>query len=214
MLDYALENGGRFPNLAYMKNEICHDITLIDKMSVAVIERRSIKMEFLERLDGPIHQAILNVLSGFARGDRYCNINLLVGKENQADPIEQWFRQVDQPIFYARVTARRKGAIRHNAQLVGELLGPYTLVRHAAETGEDIASVEEASYRTGVYEAVAPWRQVYVLQVIRFWVELLYSLQNATYSIKDLTVPHFGEIFAIFYNPDSYFRTRKTWDRL
>jgi len=27
-------------------------------------------------------------------------------------------------------------------------------------------------------------------------------------------IPHFGEIFAIFYNDDSYLKTRKTWDKL
>jgi hypothetical protein len=165
-------------------------------------------------LDDPIHRAILNVLSGFAKGDRYCNINLLAGKEHQTDPVEQWFRQVDQRIFDTCVSKKRKDTIQNNARLVGELLSPFTLIRHTAETGNDITVVEDASYRTGMFEAVAPWRQFFVLQIIRFWVELLYSLQHLTYLTKELTVPHFSEIFGIFYNSDSYFRTRKTWDRL
>jgi hypothetical protein len=214
MLDHALENDGRFPDLAYMQRKICHKISLIYAKCVAVVERRSMKMEFLERLDDPIHRAILNVLSGFARGDRYCNINLLAGKGDQTDPVEQWFRQVDQQISDTRVSAKREHRIRRNARLVGELLSPFTSIRHTAETGDDVTAVEDVSYLTGMYEAVAPWRQFYVLQIIRFWVELLYSLHDVANSTKHLVVPHFGEIFAIFYNPDSYLRTRKTWDRL
>jgi hypothetical protein len=36
MLDHALENSGRFPDLAYMQREICHKISLIYEKSVAV----------------------------------------------------------------------------------------------------------------------------------------------------------------------------------
>jgi hypothetical protein len=62
-----------------------------------------------------------------------------------------------------------------------------------------------------MYEAVAPYRQLYVLQIIRYWVELLYSLEDITMKGGSQGIPAFGDIFAPFYNPDRYMRTRKTW---
>jgi hypothetical protein len=71
---------------------------------------------------------------------------------------------------------------------------------------------------TGLYKAVAPYRQLYALQIIRYWVELLRGLQDAAmevaHTIQKTDIPYFSEIFAGFYNPDSYLRSRKTWDRV
>jgi hypothetical protein len=67
---------------------------------------------------------------------------------------------------------------------------------------------------TGINEAVAPYRQLYVVQVIRYWTELLSSLQYKAMETGSQEIPFFSEIFAPFYNDDSYIRTRKTWDKL
>lgn len=214
MLDHALENRGRFPSFSYMQKEFGHDLLLIYEKSLVAIERRSVRMRFLDRLNAPVHRSLLRILSDFAKGDRYCNINLLGGRTDQNDPVDHWFKEVDKRIFDTCVSAKRKDEISNNARLVDELMSSITFVRYPSETGSMITSVEDASYRTGMYEAVAPWRQLYILQVIRFWVELLYDLGNLANSTTDLDVPHFGEIFSIFMNSDSYFRTRKTWDRL
>jgi hypothetical protein len=74
---------------------------------------------------------------------------------------------VDLPLFEARVTKRKKDAIARQAAAVARLVGPYTTVLHVSEMGAEITDVEEASTRTGLYEAVAPHRQLYVLQIIR-----------------------------------------------
>jgi len=211
MLDHCIDHDGRFPDASYMKDEICHKIVVIYGKSTSVIARRSVRMRFLQNLEDPIHQGILTVLSEFAQGDRYCNINLLVGKR-RSDPIASWFKQVDGPLYESCVTQKSKEAIRRNSATVAGLPAPYALVRHTSETGSDITNVEEASYRTGMWEAVAPYRQLYVLQVIRYWVELLYSLEDLAMKAGNQDVPCFGEMFAPFYNPNSYFRTRKTWD--
>jgi hypothetical protein len=214
MLDHYIDHGGKFPDQTYMKDEICHKITLIYKKSAALVAKRSIPMEFLANLDDPIYQGILEVLSEFAQGDRYCNINALVGGKRQTDPIASWFRRVDGPLYEISVVRKKKEIIRSNAVTVATLLGPYTMVRHTAETGCDITDIEEASYRTGMYEAVAPRRQLCVLQVIRYWVELLGSMQYIAMKNGSEDIPFFTEIFALFFNEDSYFRTRKTWDHL
>lgn len=212
ILDYCIEHGGKFPDFNFIKDEIGHRIFLIYEKSKVIIAKRSISMTFLRDLDDPIRLAILKVLSEFANGDRYSNIDLLVGARHQSDPMAAWYSQVDQPIFESRVTARKKETIRRNASVVGAMLQRHAVVLHTSETGGVITEVEDASYRTGAFEVVAPYRQLYVLQVIRYWVELVTSLQHVAMQTGSQDVPFLNEIFAPFYNADSYLRRRKTWD--
>lgn len=210
MLDYYIDHG-RFPDLKYIKREIGHNILLIYEKTKAIVAKRQLSLSFLKNLDDPIHQAILRVLSEFAEGDRYSNIDLLVGNSRQSDPVAAWHTQVDQPLFEMRVSSKKKAAIRKNAAIADAMLGAFSAVIHISETGDTITSFEEASYRTGVFHAVAPHRQLYVLQVIRYWTEVLSSLQYIAMRTSN-DIPHFGEVLALFYNDDSYLRSRKTWE--
>lgn len=214
MLDHYIDNNGKFPDLNYMKNEIGHKISFIYEKSVSVVVKRSISMHFLQDLNTSIHQAILKVLSEFAQGDRYSNIDLVVGSTRQSDPIASWFKQVDLPLYELRVTPRKKETIHFNAAAVAAILGPHSMVLHTSETGSEITDIEDASRRTGIQQAVAPYRQLYVLQIIRYWVELLGSLQYSAMHTGNQDIPFFSEIFAPFYNDDSYMRRRKTWHTL
>jgi hypothetical protein len=214
MLDHYVETRGKFPDFDYMKKEIGHKISIIYLKSMSVINNRSISLKYLRNLDGTIHQNILKVLSEFAEGDRYSNINLLVGSGRQNDPAASWFEKVDQVIFQSCVSAKKKSKIAHNARIANQMLGGFTSVLHSSETGTEITDVQEASYRTGMQEAVAPYRQLFVLQIIRFWVELVWDLQYKAMGIGKQEIPFFSEIFAHFYNADSYFKTRKTWDKI
>lgn len=212
MLDHYLDHGGAFPDLSYMKTTIGHKITLIYDRSRAVVLRRSIVLEYTKDLSDPIHRSILKVLSDFAEGDRYSNIDFIVGGPH-SDPVASWFREVDTPLFEGRVRAKTKEKILHNAAAVAAMVGPHSKVLHSSETGTEITDLEDASYRSGMQEAVAPHRQLNVLQVIRYWVEILSDLEFKAMKLRRDDIPFFTEIFAAFYNPDSYLRTRKIWDR-
>jgi hypothetical protein len=87
MLDHWIDHNGEFPDSEYMRREICHNISVIYEKSASTIVKYAISMKFLQNLNDPIHHAIVSVLSEFAVGDRYSNINLLVGGKRQNDPI-------------------------------------------------------------------------------------------------------------------------------
>lgn len=212
MLDHYLYNDGSFPDLNYMKTQIGHRLMLLYDKSREVIERRSITLDHLQDLSDPVQQAILRILHDFAEGDRYSNINLLIGSRQAGDPIAAWFNEVDVPLYQTRVSERKKQSIARNAGAVAALMGSHASVLHTAETGTEISDIEEASQQTGIYEAVAPYRQLYVLQIIRYWVELLSNLAYMAQGLGRNEIPFFGELFAAFYNDDSYFRTRKIWE--
>lgn len=214
MIDHYIENKKQFPDSKYMKNEIGHNITEIYKRSEAIIPKYSLSMTFLQNLNQPIHQEILSVLSEFALGDRYSNIDLLVGGKNQKDPIAAWSTRIDEPLYESRVAQRKKDQIKRNAAAIDSSFGASMFVLHTSETGDEIRDAERASYMTGVYEAVAPYRQLYVVQVIRYWVEILGALQYKAMECGGEDIPHFSEIFTIFYNDDAYLKTRKSFNKL
>src|SRR4029077_4671383 len=118
LLDYYIDHQGKFPQSDYLKRHVGHNILDIYKKSAPLIKKHSIQMNFLRHLDDPIHQSILKVLSGFAMGDRYSNIDLLVGARQRTDSIAAWFKEVDQPLFRSRVSVRKKKSINWNAEIV------------------------------------------------------------------------------------------------
>ena len=121
MLDYRIDHG-KFPDLNYLKNEIGHNISLIYSRTAQVISRRALAMQFLQNLNDPIHQAIVRILSDFAKGDRYSNIDLLVGAKRQSDPIEAWHIQVDQPLFNRYVSEKKEDMIRQRTGVITSVL--------------------------------------------------------------------------------------------
>ena len=211
MLDYYIEHSGSFPSFDYLKKNIGHSIDVLYRESRKIVEARAFTFRFGGSLDGPIHQSIVGILSAFASGDRYSNINLLVGSRQVGDPVARWYREVDLPLYETRVTAQRKITIEANADLVAEHMSSWGVVYHGAEDGLELTDFREASLRTGIYEAVCGYRQLYALQVIRYWVELIGQLERIARAQGRQNIPFFGELFAMFYNDDSYFRSRKTW---
>jgi hypothetical protein len=210
MLDHYLTNNGNFPDDTYMRNVVGHKLRLIYQKSQVIAQNRSIDFVFGNNLSGPIHVAILNVISNFAEGDRYCNINFLVGSENNRNPLAAWVTGVDELIFNRHITLKKKSAIENNAQFTVANLMPST-VFFTSETGEDILNVSDMLIRSGNQNAVAPYRQLYVLQIIRYWVELLSALELQARVLNSNDIPYFNEVFRIFNISDTSFRSKKVW---
>lgn len=211
ILDHYIQTGGSFPNFDYMKKDIGHKLTLLYEKSQGIISERSIVLRYHQALSDPIQQSMLDILHSFSEGDRYTNINYLVGSVQTDDPIARWHQEVDLPLFEKRVSTRRKEAIARNAKMLAEAAKSWSTVLHIDETDNEITDFKNASKRTGIFEAVAPYRQLYVLQIIRYWIELLGKLEGPARGLDKQEIPFFGEIFGLFYNDDSFFRSRKTW---
>lgn len=94
------------------------------------------------------------------------------------------------------------------------MIAPYADILHITESGEEITNIEDASWLTGMQEAVAPYRQLYILQVIRFWVDVIFELQFEAMKIEspNQSIPHMSEVLAVFYNGDSNLSAIKDWE--
>jgi len=210
ILDYYIRNNGKFPDQKYIKDEIGHDLSKLQSKSLEIIKNNSLSLSC--SLKDPLHSEILNILSDFGKGDRYSNINILLSSNSQNDPIKNWNIKVDKVLFEKRVSNKVKEKIELNAKLAEALLGQHVQVLHYSEDRKEL-DLKDSSYLTGMNKAVAKYRRLYVLQIIRYWVDLLGSLQHKAMSSKNNDIPFFSEIFALFNNEDSYFLTRKTFEK-
>ena len=213
-LNHFVETNGKFPTDEHLKKAIGHDLVKLYNQSQDVIAKRGLTLRTLPKLDDPVHSSILSILSKFAKGDRYSNFDFLVGGPRQSDPTGEWYVKVDMKIFDKDVSEKKKQTIKKNAELVKKYMSQFSMVSHTSEQGTEIDDLEDASHRTGVFEAVAPKRQLYILQMIRYWTEVLYELQDLSRQIDREATPYFSEILGGFSNDDSYLRTRKTWDTI
>jgi hypothetical protein len=213
ILDYSIRNNGDFPSAKSLKYGIGHGLQELYNKSKEIITHYNFSLNHLQDLQDPIYIEILSILSNFDKGDRYSNIDFLVNNNSQNDPIKDWHIKIDQVLFEKRVSKAKKDRIIFNSELAGRILGGHSIVRHLSETGLELNDIETSSYQTGVSSAVAKYRQLYMLHIIRYWVDLLREPQSEA-DMKNLDILHFTEIFAIFYNEDNYLITRKTFERL
>ncbi len=210
LLIYAIENDGSFPTDKHMKNGIGHDIIKLYKKILDFKIKNNIEYNFLQDLDKTIYQNILNVLSNFGKGDRYANIDLLINNRSYDDPISVWYKDVDLVIFQEKVSDKKKEKIKMDASLVHYLTSDFVMIRHTGEDGKEINTAFEGSFRTGVNDVVAPYRQLYVFHIIRFFAESLQEIESIARRKHFFEIPYFNEIFRVFYNKDSYMKGRKT----
>lgn len=212
MLNFYIDSGGQFPSFGHLKKDIGHDLTALYRRSQEIAAAKGVDFSFLPDLSSDIHQRILRIISDFAQGDRYSNIDLLVGGKKMGDPIATWAHEVDTLLYELRVPAKKKKLIEQNARDVERMLSNHTVIWHLAEDGSEIRDIRSGSLRAGMYEAVAPYRQLSVLQIIRYWVELLSHLGSNAMALGRQEIPHFLELFGWFYTEDAMLRTKKIWN--
>lgn len=209
LLDYYIQNKGQFPDLNYLKNQIRHDLLLLYLKSKDTSQRFQLQFRYLNNLDDTLHQKILSILSNFAKGDRYSNIDFLVTQTRSSDPIAEWHIKVDKVLFAEKISARKKELILRNAQIVDTVLRDIGTIMHTSESGNILNDYRSASFLTGMTNAIIPFRQLYIAQIIRYWVEILSELQLLAMQLGKQEIPFFSELFAPFYNGDALLKSTK-----
>ncbi len=215
ILDYYIQSEGILPPEKYIRN-YGHRIPELYNACCKIAEYREIAFHFRYSMDENIRQSIIDLLGEFAESSgRYSNVNILLGPESKStDCIEQWFYNVDVPLYNKHVSYKKKADIEYRASVIGRLLNQVAIVRFTTEDNAELTDAVDASRRGGIWESVAPYRQLYMLQIIRYLTELLLALGHKAMAIQSADIPHFGEIFGLFYNDNAYFRSRKTWDKI
>lgn len=189
-----------------------HDLSVLLEEVDRLAERQGLESNGrLPRTE--IHTAIIEVLSDFSSNlTRYYNLEFVAGEAAAAaeDPITAWFNRVTLPVLAAHDTVRSRARREQQAALMSGL-DDFALVRHHAEDGTPITSLEAGALHVGATEFARPWERMYVLQIARFLGKGLSKLAFTAQASGVETIPYFPEFFALFLNDDSFFRRRKTW---
>jgi hypothetical protein len=189
-----------------------HDIAnLLDEVDSLAVSRG---LEGTRRLPrSEIHLAVVDVLTQFASNiTRYYNLESAAGEASAAaeDPISAWFNHVTLPVLAER-DSEASQARRQKKAVMMRQFEAITLVRHHAEDGTPITSLEAGALHSGATEFARPWERMHVLQIARFLGGVLATLGVEAQKRKQPDVPYLSEFFAIYNNDDAFFRQRKTW---
>lgn len=215
ILAHCISNQGVLPTEKEIK-AYGHNIKHLFDVCKKEAEKNNISFEFSCNIDDEIYTKIIEILNEFASSKgRYANINEITGSNiDRIDCVKRWYNEIDMQLYKNNVTDYKKNKIEANATIIGDVLNQFSNVMYLNENRECVQDAILASRMTGIWEAVAPYRQLYVLQIIRYLTELIMGLGYLCMKIRPNDIPHFGEIFGLFYNSDTYFKSRKTWDNL
>ena len=213
IVDYYITHDGTFPSENLLKNEFGHDLSKIYDKSQTIVKKRILQFSFQEKIEDPIQVDILKILSNFAKGDRYSNIDFLVNSKNQSDPTKNWHERVDKKLYENRVSEQKKRKINDKAKYLNQMFGQSIGVLFQSESREEINDLEKSIFLSGMSESIEKYRRLYILQIIRYWVEIIRNLQYLALESNLREIPWFTEIFAIFYNDDTFFLRRKNYEK-
>lgn len=209
LLDKILERDLNIPNL---KKDFSHDLTKLYKQLIVIKEKWDLK----NKNTMPPHallDKILNILTDFACKDRYSNLDFLIGQVTK-NLVELWYKDIDLYIYDHYVTERKKQQIETNAEIISLMANSNVSVVFTGEDNSFINDIRDASIRMGVFDTVAPKRQFLILQIVRFFCNLLSELGSLVQQKQLADVPYFSEIVGCFLCPDDYFKSRKCWDNI
>ena len=215
ILDYTISHNGAFPTDNDLK-KIGHDIrTLICK--ARRIRTKYPNNDGLARFpSGSIVEQSIVVLSEFAEGARYYNLNLIQNQDRQGtdsidDPIHAWDNRVGSEVLKVHYTEKRRGNDLSVAQKVGEILAPDTSVYCITEDGSMINDVTSMLSHQKKTEIVQKWGQFYLLTIVRYLSHLISDLENCAREKHFSAIPDLSEFLKSFRVSDKALRGRKTW---
>jgi hypothetical protein len=211
-LDHAVRHG-RFPADQHFR-QYGHDLRLLLDVVAEIAQRTQIELPYGSLPDTEIHRAIIATLTEFADNvTRYYNLQVLAaGAEplGLQEPTAAWHARVTMAVLERHYKEARRRRDEDEAALLGELLGPYSVVHHIDETGAELRSVEGAALAKLKTNAARPWERMYVLQLGRFLGGVVVELGSLA-EVCGVPVPALVEIYGLFGQEDSYLRRRKTW---
>ena len=213
VLDYYIDNSRKFPVNAYVKS-FSHDLRKAFNKVEEIGQRRAFAYKWPIALNAGVHSAIVHVLSDFAQTARYHNLDLLAQGKGvvSKSPEVFWLDEVGGEILKKHYSLKRKTADDLFARQFGGVLNNVTSIMHLGPQSNTITDARELLLHTRKEQLIQKRAQFYTLQIIRFLTESLWGLQNLAQRLSPSDIPFFSEILSTFYNEDSYFKSRKTWE--
>ncbi|MGC9420528.1 MAG: hypothetical protein ACP5EN_16315 [Rhodovulum sp.] len=203
----------RFPTTKDLKS-FGHEIEkLISKVDDIAAERNVCSKY---KCDNEISKAIISELDSFAdaKRGRYANFSMMEGVGGTSEePLSSWDSNVGERILrrHFRDTEKERLA-RSRASVMQALLGDVAIVRHMAEDGSALDTIEKASFRTAENEIAQKYGRYYAFLVIRYLADVFYELtcKRGYEAGGEMWFSHY-EHFNTFTVPDEFGLRRKIW---
>lgn len=207
MLDHFIESDGGFITDKELKTRYGHKIEELFNATVAVCERRGIRLKFEVPRD-PIHAGIISVLADFAHQARYYNLDYLGtnGTPKDKSPELKWKELVGDPILARHYSTKQEEEDKARALVMDHVFGGVMFLSSFAPDGRHVDSINETFLHESRIEVIANFGQFYTLQIVRFYAEVFMALEGLASS-----VPYISEILGVFYNSDDLLMERKQW---
>jgi len=213
LIDHALHNEGSYPSDKELKDEFGHDLVKLFSRARKIHESLPSKDRRYAFSSGGIEDDIISFLSKFAKTTRYYNLNYLGSASDTdelKDPIREWFERIGKKVFEKHYSMEERRIDAEHASAIQQVMGNYALVRHTAEDGSPIASLEDGALQTGKNKKMQKYGTFYCVKIVRFLYMILYDLVREAHS-KRLEIPYLDELFFPFMNDDKYLLSRKTF---
>lgn len=201
MLNYKLENNMSLPP----EKEIF-------KLGHDLVRGYNICADFKDAPDsfckaGSVEYDMLTILSDFGRTSRYHNVNELLRKQTQADPIRAWHK-IHVLVANEDISLRRQETLNMKAIAHCDRMRMFNYAQNV--NGDYIPYVDILSNML-VLEAASPscvWR---VISMVSPFYKLLYQLCSELHKKDDDSVPYMYEFFAFLLCDKASALRRRSW---
>ncbi|WP_147335693.1 hypothetical protein [Pseudotabrizicola alkalilacus] len=209
------QKSGAFPSDSQLRT-FGHNLKNIINYAEGVANERGLADSF-KPLDQPICSKIVDHLTAFSAAGtgRYANFLVMSGGTGNKgfEPVGKWWELVGTPILekHFRGTKREVEA-KLRAQHIDAFIGDFTLVRHTAESGDQLGTVEAASFRTAETEVVQKYGRFHVFTLIRRLASIFDQLtsRRGYEAGGELWFGHY-EHFNTFTVDDEFGLRRRIW---
>ncbi|MFE7326546.1 hypothetical protein ACFU8W_16450 [Streptomyces sp. NPDC057565] len=205
IVDYVVENGS-FPSDHQFMKKYGHKLTDLLARLGDVRSRLDVSARVWELPDADLTDAAIGVLSDFAIGARYYNIDVLTGKAKTRDPVERWFSEVGQLLM-----SKRKRPLRDVgwARELDAQVGSRANIRFETEDGSPVHGFAAAAEAANVSEYVAKEGTFLCARIARHAISILVARSDQVSS--HIKIPYFIEFFYLFTMDDAYLKRQKSF---
>jgi hypothetical protein len=214
VIDYFIDNNFSFPSKKSLKDR-GHNIAELFAICEEISAKRCPSNLFVGNkniIDGDI----IAVLSSFALGSRYANLNNLEHGIRQRDPLEAW-HSILKAVYTEDVSLRSRQRNQMWSQHVGNTLQDRVAILSSGLQGESL-SLETATELNGIIRAATPYVRLRICRLLRSAKKVLDTLSFNAQQLERKGVPAqasipFMDEFLQFLNLDDRdLRLKKRFD--
>jgi len=209
IIDHMLKNQLSAPSKKELQQRGHNVVELCDECATIALERGMEPVAF-ENLDY-IDQALLTLLSDFAKVTRYHNLDALSASQSGSDPLREWSRIILE-ILREDATQREKQKVVAQGAFVAQAIDGMTItIMHGLDQAP--LSTSQAITLPGLHQCAVKYAVYRLVRIIARYREIIGALSEQAYTLG-LDVPPFpqmNEFLQWAWDDRAYALRKKRW---